>query len=71
MHEYANMGSQTFAPICRTGGVELENARHCTSIQPNQLKSYEGICDLEANLPRAVTTTRIRTRSTRRQHVCM
>eukprot|EP00043_Microstomoeca_roanoka_P018389 m.196333 g.196333 ORF g.196333 m.196333 type:complete len:742 (-) comp16816_c5_seq1:276-2501(-) len=67
VREYADSGSQTFAPLTRTGTVALVSAQKRTAIKPRQLSSYEGLLELEANLPRSVTTARIRTAPSSRQ----
>lgn len=61
VREFADTGSQTFAPAARAGAV----SHRAGAVRPRQLASYDGIADLEANLPRAVTTARIRTGSGR------
>ncbi|EGD83678.1 hypothetical protein PTSG_04284 [Salpingoeca rosetta] len=68
VREYADTGSQTFAPAARTGAAARIAAQRKAPVRPRQLGSYDAIVDLEANLPRAITTPRIRTGSSKRQH---
>ncbi|KAM5125526.1 cilia- and flagella-associated protein 91 [Mantella aurantiaca] len=58
IQEYANYASQTYAPLSRIGfSPDLLSAQY--SVQSPFLDSYQGLLDLEANLPDFVTQPRV------------
>eukprot|EP00741_Cyanophora_paradoxa_P003327 tig00000692_g3233.t1 len=59
IQEYANYGSQVYAPITRKGQLP---DRHAAKFEVDAplLKTYEGLVALENSLPRSVVATRIK-----------
>ena len=59
IRDYANYDSQVYAPITRLGSTMDRNAADFEA-KPEILASLEGLMELEATLPRQMTTTMIK-----------
>ncbi|XP_040195144.1 cilia- and flagella-associated protein 91 [Rana temporaria] len=59
LQDYSNYASQTYAPLSRTG-YSLDRLSAQYSVKSPFLDSYQGLLDLEANLPDFVTQPRVR-----------
>lgn len=57
--EYADYGSQTYAPLSRIGFFPDRNSERCV-VKSRFLSSFEGLLELEASLPDFVTQPRIK-----------
>ena len=66
IRDYANYDSQVYAPITRLGSTMDRNAADFEA-KPEILASLEGLMELEATLPRQMTTTMIK-KPTGRKH---
>ncbi|XP_053561762.1 cilia- and flagella-associated protein 91 [Bombina bombina] len=64
IQEYSNYGSQTYAPLSRIGFFPDQLSENYI-VKSAFLSSYQGLLDLEANLPDFVTQPRIRSPKTK------
>ena len=50
--EYAEYGSEVYAPLTRNGYITRDKMAHLYETRPAQLQSLDGLLELEASLPR-------------------
>ena len=60
VREYADPASATFAPVARKGGSTRDRHGDRYRVDSRHLSTFEGLSELEASLPPAVTTPTVR-----------
>ena len=57
--DYADPSSEVFAPVDREGGFSIDNLPADLRVRSRYLSTYQGLLELEASLPVALTQPRI------------